>query len=54
MKTKKNKIIKNKTIKKRDVEPSVKIFKIGNSLYGAKSHSGEEILKYTKSMSQKK
>lgn len=53
MKTKKNKITKNKTIKKRHIEPSVKIFKIGNSLYGAKSHSGEEILKYTKSMSQK-
>ncbi len=53
MKTKKNKTIKNKTIKKRDVEPSVKILKIGNSIYGAKSHSGEEILKYTKSMSQK-
>jgi hypothetical protein len=53
MKTKKNKIIKNKTIKKRIIEPSIKILKVGDSLYGAKSHSGEEILKYTKLMSQK-
>lgn len=52
MKTKKNKNIKNKTVKKRYVEPSVKILKTGNYLYGAKTHSGEEILKYTKSMSQ--
>lgn len=53
MKTKKNKIIKNKTIKKRHIEPSIKILGVGDSLYGAKQYSGDEILKYTKQQSQK-
>jgi len=53
MKTKKNKIIKNKTVKKRHIEPSIKILGVGYSLYGAKQHSGDEILKYTKQQSQK-
>ena len=58
MKTKKNKIIKNKTIKnktikKRHIKPSIEILGVGESIYGAKKYSGDEILKYTKQQSQK-
>jgi hypothetical protein len=53
MKTKKNKLIKNKTIKKRHEEPSIKILEVGYSLYGAKQYSGDEILKHTQQQSQK-
>jgi len=49
MKTKRNKNIKNKTIKKgKIIKPSLKILKIGYPLYASKQYEGSTILEYNK------
>ena len=50
MKTKRNKISKNKT---RKLKPSLKILKIGYPLYASKSYEGSTILKYNKEQEEK-
>lgn len=53
MTTKRHKNIKNKTIKKSYLKPSIKILKSGYSIYAAKSFDGEAILKYTMEQEKK-
>ena len=44
MKTKKSKIIKNKTIKNKSQKPSLKNLNIGYPLYASKQYEGSTIL----------
>jgi len=46
MKTKKSKTIKNKTMKKTYIQPSLKILKVGYPLYASKKHEGDKLLEY--------
>ena len=46
MNTKKNKIIKNKTLKNKYKNSELKIIKVGTPIYASKSFEGSEILKY--------
>ena len=49
MKTKSNKIFKNKTRKNKKQSPSLKVLKKGYPLYASKSYEGSTILEYNKS-----
>lgn len=53
MKTKSHKKLKNKTIKKRSLQPKIRNLIKGYSIYAAKSFDGEAILKYTKEQEEK-
>jgi hypothetical protein len=53
MKSKRNKISKNKTRKNIKNIPSLKILKIGYPLYASKSYEGSTILKYNKEQEEK-
>jgi hypothetical protein len=56
MKTKRNRIVKNKTIKKMQslsFKPSLKILKKGYPLYASKQYEGSTILEYNKSEEMK-
>ena len=49
MKSKKNKILKNKTLKKhKSLNPEIKVLKKGFPIYASKKSYGDKILEYTK------
>jgi hypothetical protein len=48
MKTKRNKLVKNKTIKKISIKPSFRILKKGYPLYASKQYEGSTILEYNR------
>ena len=48
MKTKRNKLVKNKTIKKNSIKPSFRILKKGYPLYASKQYEGSTILEYNR------
>ena len=46
MKTKRINKVKNKTVKKKTIQPSLKILNIGYPLYASKKHEGDKLLEY--------
>jgi len=49
MKTKGQKVRRNRTIKNKNIKPSLKVLKIGYPLYASKKYEGSTILEYNKS-----
>ena len=49
MKTKGKKVRRNRTIKNKNIKPSLKVLKIGYPLYASKKYEGSTILEYNRS-----